>query len=131
MHKVCIPLLEGKVSAGFPSSAENFIDKSLDINDLIIKHPAATFFIRVKGDSMIDAGIHSDDILVVDRALSPSNNRIIIARINDELTVKRIKIENNKVYLVPANDNYTPIEISPDMYFEVWGVVSFIIHRAV
>ena len=127
---VLIPFLEGKVSAGFPSSAENFIDKSLDLNDLIIKHQAATFFIRVKGDSMIQAGIHSQDILVVDRSLAVSNNRIIIARINDELTVKRIKLEGEKLFLIAANDEYKPIEITEEMDFEVWGVVTFDIHQA-
>lgn len=128
--KKLIPILEGKVSAGFPSSAENFVDKSLDLNDLIIKHQAATFFIRVKGNSMVQAGIHSNDILVVDRSLSVSNNRIIIARINDELTVKRIKVDGEKLYLVPANDEFKPIEITEDMDFEVWGVVTFVIHQA-
>lgn len=128
--KVLIPILEGKVSAGFPSSAENFIDKSLDLNDLIIKHEAATFFIRVKGNSMVQAGIHSNDILVVDRSLAVSNNRIIIARIADELTVKRIKIDGEKLYLMPANDEYKPIEITEGMDFEVWGIVTFIIHQA-
>ena len=128
--KVLIPIFEGRVSAGFPSSAENFIDKSLDLNDLIIKHRAATFFIRVKGNSMVQAGIQSNDILVVDRSLAVSNNRIIIARINDELTVKRIKLEDEKLYLMAANDEYKPIEITEEMDFEVWGVVTFVIHQA-
>lgn len=127
--QVLVPFLEGKVSAGFPSSAENFIDKSLDLNDLIIKHQAATFFIRVKGNSMIEAGIRSNDILVVDRSLAIANNHIIIARINDELTVKRIKIEGEKLFLIPANDEYKPIEITDDMDFEVWGTVTFVIHQ--
>jgi DNA polymerase V len=129
--QVLVPFLEGKVSAGFPSSAENFIDKSLDLNDLIIKHQAATFFIRVKGNSMTEAGIHSNDILVVDRSLAIANNHIIIARINDELTVKRIKIEGEKLFLVPANDEYKPIEITDDMDFEVWGTVTFVIHQTI
>lgn len=129
--KVLIPILEGKVSAGFPSSAENFIDKSLDLNDLIIKHRAATFFIRVKGNSMIQAGINSHDILVVDRSLAVANNRIIIARINDELTVKRIKLEGEKLFLMAANDEYKPIEITEEMDFEVWGIVTFVIHQTV
>lgn len=124
-----IPLMISRVSAGFPSSAENYLDKVLDLNDLLIKHPAATFFIRVKGDSMVNAGIHSDDILIVDRALSVSNNKIIIARINDELTVKRIKMEHGKTFLVPDNEKYQPIEVTSEMDFEVWGVVIFIIHK--
>ncbi len=127
--KVLIPLIEGSVPAGFPASTENFIDKSLDLNDLLIKHPAATFFVRVKGDSMIKAGIQSQDILIVDRALSVSNNKIVIARINDELTVKRIKIDAHKLYLMPDSDEYKPIEITESMDFEVWGVVTFVIHQ--
>lgn len=127
--KIMIPLFEGKVSAGFPSSAENYIDKSLDLNELLITHPAATFFIRVKGNSMVNAGIHSQDILVVDRARAVANNKIIIARIYDELTVKRIKIDGEKIYLMPDNDEYKPIEINDSMDFEIWGVVTFVIHQ--
>lgn len=127
--KYLIPLLLSKVSAGFPSSAENFIDKVLDLNDLLIKHPTATYFIRVKGDSMINAGIQSNDILIVDRALEATNNKIVIARLNDELTIKRIIKENDKIYLMPDNDNYSPIMITEDIDFEIWGVVVFVIHQ--
>lgn len=128
-HTNFIQLLESRISAGFPSSAENYLERSLDLNELLIKHPAATFFIRVKGDSMIKAGINSEDILIVDRSLSISNNKIIIARIHDELTVKRIKIEGEKLFLMPDNDEYKPIEIKDEMDFEVWGVVIFVIHK--
>ncbi len=126
-HK--IPLYEAKVSAGFPSSAENYLEKSLDLNDLLVKHPAATFFVRVKGDSMIKAGINSNDILIVDRALSFSHNQVVIARIADELTVKRIQYNGKKLFLIADNDNYKPIEITPEMDFEVWGVVIYVIHQ--
>lgn len=124
-----IPLFESAIPAGFPSSAENFIEKALDLNDLLISHPASTFFIRVKGDSMINAGIRSNDILIVDRALSPSHNKIVIARINDELTIKRIKFEATGIILVPENDAFKPIPITADMDFEVWGVIAFVIHQ--
>ena len=124
-----IPLLAASIAAGFPSSAENFIDKSLDLNELVVKHPSATFFVRVKGSSMAKAGIQSDDILVVDRALSVTNNKVVIARINDELTVKRIKLEGEKLFLMPDNDDYKPIEITEAVDFEVWGVVTFVIHQ--
>ena len=126
--KLLIPLFEGKVSAGFPSSAENYIDKSLDLNEILVPHPAATFFIRVKGNSMINAGIHSGDILIVDRSRAVAHNKIVIARINNELTVKRIKLEGQTLYLMPDNDEYSPIEITDVMDFEVWGVVTFVIH---
>ena len=126
---IAVPLLEYSVSAGFPSSAENYLEKTLDLNELLISHPAATFFVRVSGNSMKGAGINSHDILIVDRALSPSNNKIIIARINDEFTVKRIKIENEKLFLMPDNEQYEPMEITTEMDFEVWGVVRYVIHQ--
>lgn len=127
--KLLIPLLQGSVSAGFPSSAENYIDKALDLNELLIRHPSATFFIRVKGDSMVNAGIKSGDILIVDRARTVTNNQIVIARINDELTVKRVIIDQNTVYLMPDNESYPPIKVTEGMDFEVWGVVTFVIHQ--
>ncbi len=124
-----IPFSESLVSAGFPSSAENFIENSLDLNDLLITHPSATFFIRVIGDSMINAGINSGDILIVDRSLSVANNKIAIVRIHDEFTVKRVKINGNNISLIAENDNYKPIEIKKETDFEVWGIVTFVIHQ--
>lgn len=128
-HK--IPLLEGTVRAGFPSSAENFIEKTLDLNELLIRHPSATFFIRVKGTSMERAGIKNNDILIVDRALQPADNKIVIARIYDELTVKRIRRSGEHLFLMPEcpdNEEYKPIKITDDMDFEIWGVVTHVIH---
>ena len=89
--KVSIPLLSGKVAAGFPSPADDFVEKSLDLNELMVKHPAATFFARAEGDSMIGAGIYPNDILVVDRSLRPTSGKVIICALNGELTVKRLK----------------------------------------
>lgn len=130
-HK--IPLLEGKVRAGFPSSAENYVEKSLDLNELIVRNPSATFFIRVQGNSMENAGIKNNDILVVDRVVQASDNKIVIARINDDLTVKRIRRVGDNLFLMPdaADENeYKPIKITDDMDFEVWGVVTYVIHQA-
>lgn len=129
--KILIPLMESRISAGYPSSAENFLERTLDLNELLISHPAATYFVRVNGDSMKTAGINSNDILIVDRAVTPTNNKIVIARINDELTVKRIKLEGEKLFLMPDTDNneYKPIEITKDIDFEVWGVVRYVIHK--
>ncbi len=124
-----LPLFESAVSAGFPNIAEDYVDRALNLNELLIKHPAATFFVRVKGTSMINAGIHSNDILIVDRALTPTHNRIVIARIDGELTVKRIKLDKDKTILVPENDDFKPIEITSTMDFEVWGVVTCVIHQ--
>ena len=124
-----IAYAESLISAGFPSTAENFSEKSLDLNDLLIKHPISTFYIRVLGDSMLNAGIHSNDILIVDRALSVSNNKIAVVRINNEFTVKRIKFSRDKILLMAENDNYAPIEITQEMDFEIWGIVTYVIHK--
>ena len=124
-----IPFSESSISAGFPSPAENFAENVLDLNDLLIKHTASTFFIRVVGTSMVNAGINSNDILIVDRALSAGNNKIAIVRINDEFTVKRIKLEGNRTFLVAENEQYQPIEITKEMDCEVWGIVTFVIHQ--
>jgi DNA polymerase V len=125
-----VSFAESLISAGFPSSAENFLEKTLDLHELLVTHPASTFFIRVHGDSMIDAGILSGDILIVDRSLSVSNNRIIVARINDEFVVKRIIFKQDAIILAAENAHYPPIHINGDIDFEVWGIVTFIIHRA-
>ncbi|MBT8763128.1 translesion error-prone DNA polymerase V autoproteolytic subunit [Desulfohalobiaceae bacterium Ax17] len=123
-----LPLYLSQIPAGFPSPADDYIDKNLDLNEFLIKHPAATFFVRAYGDSMRDAGIHSGDILIVDRALEPRNNSIVVAVVNGELTVKRLYQKENKLYLMPDNPRYKPLEITEDMDFEVWGVVTNVIH---
>lgn len=123
------PLLESSVPAGFPSIAEDYIDRTLNLNEFLIKHPAATFFVRVKGTSMINAGIQSNDILIVDRALTPTDNKIVIARIDGELTVKRIRMNKGTVVLVADNPEFKPLEITSSMDFEVWGVVTCVIHQ--
>ena len=127
--KCARPLFMVSVSAGFPSPAEDYIEGRLDLNRHLIKHPAATFFVRVAGDSMIDAGIHPGDILVVDRALEPKDASVVIAVLDGELTVKRLARREGKLYLVPDNRAYPPLEIQPDMEFEVWGVVTSVIHH--
>lgn len=122
------PLYLCAVAAGFPSPAESEMDGELDVNDLLIKHPAATFFVRVAGSSMIKAGIHHNDLLVVDRSLEPLSGKIVIAAVNGELTVKRLCKEGAKVQLVAENDAYPPIDISEDMELHIWGVVTNVIH---
>lgn len=123
-----LPLFTARISAGFPSPADDYIDRKLDLNEYLIKHPAATFFVRVQGDSMIDAGIHSGDILIVDRAVEPVDNKIVIAVLYGELTVKRIKKTKTKLTLLPENPSFKPIEVTPEMGLEVWGVVTHVIH---
>ena len=126
--KIKLPLYINKIKAGFPSPADDYIEKSLDLNSHLVKHPASTFFLRVEGDSMINAGIQSGDILIVDKAIDAKDNKIIIAVFNGELTVKRLKILQGKYYLVPENPNYSPIEITENTDFHVWGVVTNVIH---
>lgn len=123
-----IPLFLESVSAGFPSPADDYMEGKLDLNEYIIRNPAATFFVRVTGDSMIDAGIYSGDILVVDRSLDPKDMNIVIAVVDGELTVKRLSQRNGKVRLIPENKKYKPFDITPEMHFEVWGVVRTVIH---
>lgn len=126
--KLKLPLFTARISAGFPSPADDFTDQKLDLNELLIRHPAATFFVRVFGDSMTGAGIHDKDLLIVDRALEATDKKIIIAVLNGELTVKRLRHIKNKTYLLPENKNYTPIEVTAEMDFEVWGVVTNVVH---
>lgn len=125
-----VPLFQDPISAGFPSVAEDYIENSLDLNELIIKHPASTFFVRVQGDSMQGAGILSGDILVVDRSLEATNSKIIVAIVNGEFTVKRLILGPEGARLVPANASYPVINVHPDLDFQVWGVVTYVIHRA-
>jgi DNA polymerase V len=126
--KIKRPIYMVPVAAGFPSPAEDYIEGSLDLNKHLIKHPAATFFVKVTGDSMLNAGIHPDDILIVDRSIEPVNNKVVIAVLNGELTVKRLKLKNSKIFLIPENINYSPIEIDEGTDFEIWGVVTNVIH---
>ncbi|MBF0504601.1 MAG: translesion error-prone DNA polymerase V autoproteolytic subunit [Candidatus Omnitrophica bacterium] len=123
-----LPLYLSRIKAGFPSPAEDYLDKKLDLNEYLIKHPASTFFVKVKGDSMIGAGINSGDILIVDRSLEPKDKRIIVAVVNGDFTVKRITKRQDKVFLIAENPKYSPIEIKDGMDFEVWGVVVHVIH---
>lgn len=128
-HTIACPLVSSYIAAGFPSPADDHLERSLDLNEYMIKHPTATFFVRVEGDSMINAGIRSGDILVVDRALSWKQNSIVVAFLQGEFTVKRIGKKGNMLYLYAENDAYAPIAITSDMDFEVWGVVTFAIHH--
>jgi DNA polymerase V len=123
-----IPLYQSKIPAGFPSPAADYIEKTLDYNEHLVKHPAATFSVRVSGHSMIGAGIHDGDLLVVDRAITPKHNCVVIAVLDGELTVKRLNKKANKVFLMAENPDFKPIEISAESSFEIWGVVTNVIH---
>ena len=123
-----LPLFTSKVPAGFPSPADDHLEASIDLNQQYIDHPAATFFVRVQGHSMKDAGIHSGDMLIVDRSLEPKSGSIVIAVVNGELTVKRLIMENQQVWLKPENPDYEPLLITEEMDLHIWGVVAHVIH---
>ncbi len=124
--KLQVPLVLNLVSAGFPSPADDYIQSQLDLNKELVKHPFATFYVRTSGDSMIDAGIKENTTLVVDRAVETKSGDIIIARIGDEMLVKELLIDDGgKVWLIPRNDTFKPIEITPDTEFEIWGKVIY------
>ena len=123
-----LPIFMAKVPAGFPSPAADYEEDKLDLNKHLIRNPAATFFVRVTGHSMVKAGIHDGDLLVVDRSIEPRDKNVVIAVVNGELTVKRIRIRKNKLTLEAENENYQSQEINEEMEFEVWGVVTNVIH---
>jgi len=122
------PIFMATVPAGFPSPAADYEEGKLDLNRHLIKNPAATFFVRVTGDSMVKAGIHNGDLLVVDRSIEPRDKNVVIAVVNGELTVKRIRIRKNRLTLVAENEAYQSQEINEEIEFEVWGVVTNVIH---
>lgn len=124
-----LPLFGHKVRAGFPSPADDYIEAWLDLNEHLIEHREATFFVRAKGDSMIGAGIHEGVMLVVDRALDPQHGDIVIAIIDGELTVKRLEKRRGKVRLIAENPAYAPIEFQDGQELMVWGVVTSIIQK--
>lgn len=128
--KLEIPLFTAGVSAGFPSPADDFIDKKLDLNEFLISHPSATFFVRAEGTSMIEAGIHPGDILIVDKALEAGSGSIVIAVIEGEFMVKRFQRTEGRCFLLAENPSFKPIEITEGMRVEVWGVVTYVIHKA-
>ena len=124
-----LPFFSSAVRAGFPSPADDAIEKKLDLNELMIEHPAATFFVRVEGSSMEGAAIADGDILVVERSLAPTHGKIVIAVLNGELTVKRLKMEGESVFLIAENPKFPEIAITPETDFRVWGVVTYVVHK--
>ncbi len=123
------PLLLPRTRAGFPSPGDDYIDKTLDLNELVIKHPMATFFVRVQGESMKEAGIFDGDILIVNRAPEAENNDIVVAVLDGDLVVKRLqKTNGKKIRLASENPKFIPIDITSDIQFEIWGVVTYSLH---
>jgi DNA polymerase V len=117
------------VNAGFPSPAAGYMGEKLDLNEHLVRHPAATFFVRASGDSMTGSGIFDGDILIVDRSLNPGNMNVVIAVVNGEFTVKRLSVSDGNFSLLPANPKYKAVAIVDGMDFRVWGVVTHVIHK--
>ncbi|MBF6057787.1 translesion error-prone DNA polymerase V autoproteolytic subunit [Thiomicrorhabdus sp. HH1] len=119
-----LPLYASKVIAGFPSPAEDYVEARLDLNEKLIRNQEATFLLKVQGDSMRDAGILDGDILVVDRSVAPADGKIVIAALDGDLTVKRLRIRDGKTWLLPENPDYPPIAIREESDMVIWGVVT-------
>ena len=128
--EILTPVFLDSVSAGFPSPATDYVENKLDLNEYLIKHPAATFIVKAKGASMTDAGILSGDLLIVDRSITPKSNNIVIASIFGDLTVKKLQKNNNSLFLLSANSDYPSIEVKEEMECFIWGVVTYIIHES-
>lgn len=124
-----IPFIPDGVSAGFPSPAADFMENNIDLNKELSENPLATFYIKVKGNSMIDAGIENEDVLIVDRSIEPQDNKIAICYIDGEFTVKRIKLQKDFLYLMPENSNYTPIKVTEENELIIWGIVTYVIKK--
>jgi DNA polymerase V len=118
-----------RIAAGFPSPAEDFMEKRLDLNEYLIKNQAATFLIKVRGNSMINAGIFDGDLLVIDRSVEPADSKIVLGVLNGEFTVKRINKKGKKLFLAPENEDFKSIEITEEMDFQIWGTVTYSIHK--
>ncbi len=123
-----LPLFGYRIAAGFPSPADDYVEERIDLNRHLIRHKEATFFLRVQGDSMINAGIHDGDMLIVDRAIEPVSGKIVIAALDGELTVKRLSASGGVVRLLPENPDYPVIEIGAEQELVIWGVVIHVIH---
>ena len=123
-----LPLFGYRIAAGFPSPADDYVEERIDLNRHLIRHKEATFFLRVQGDSMINAGIHDGDMLIVDRAIEPVSGKIVIAALDGELTVKRLSTRGGRVRLLPENPDYPVIEIGTEQELVIWGVVIHVIH---
>ncbi len=119
-----LPYADGGIQAGFPSPAQDYISEYIDLNREIVRHPASTFYGRVSGDSMIEEGIEPGDLLVIDRSLEPADGDLAVCCLDGEFTLKRIHLAPGAVWLIPSNESFDPILVTPDHRFEIWGVVT-------
>lgn len=127
--RLSLQFVDTGIQAGFPSPAEDYVDLAIDLNQELIKNPSSTFLGRVKGSSMKDAGIFEGDVLVIDKSKEPVDGSIAVCFLDGDFTVKRIKINGKRCFLMPANQEFNPIEIQADNDFRVWGIVTYIIKK--
>lgn len=120
-----LPYADEGIRAGFPSPAQDYISQVIDLNKELIKHPSTTFYGRVTGDSMKDAGLSSGDILIIDKSLEPKTGDVAVCYIDGEFTVKYIRIETNVIWLIPANEAYEPIKVTAENDFMIWGIITY------
>lgn len=123
------PLYASAVQAGWPSPADDYIDQQINLHELAVRNPAATFFLRAAGDSMLGCGIHDGDLLIVDRSLEAAHNKVVIAALDGELLVKKLVRRSLKTYLAPANPDYPEIDITQREYVHIWGIVTYVLHK--
>jgi DNA polymerase V len=128
-RKNLVQLISTPVRAGFPNPAEDARGIALDLNELVAKHPVSTFYLRVEGDSMTGAGIVHGDIVAVDKSLQPRSGDIVVAAVDGDFTLKHLKRDGDKAWLVPANPDYQPIALHEAVDASIWGVVTFVIHK--
>lgn len=122
-------LVASAVAAGFPSPASDYLETPLNLNELLIQHPASTFFVRASGESMSGASINDGDLLIVDRSLQAQHKDVIVAVVDGEFTVKRFESDSNGKRLMPSNGAYKPIVLNHDNEVEIWGIVTYVIHK--
>jgi DNA polymerase V len=128
LSEIDLPLFANRISCGFPSPADDYLEGFLNLNAKLIPRPSSTFLIKAEGDSMIGAGIYEGDLLIVDKSITPTHNQIIVAVVNGEFTIKRLLYRFPKTILQPENPKNVPIEVTAEMNFQVWGVVTYTIH---
>jgi len=124
-----VPLFGALVQAGFPSPADDYLESYIDLNEALVSNKAATFFVKVEGDSMVNAGIYTGDMLIVDRSLNAKHGNVVVAMVEGEFTVKRFVKIRGRTYLYPENQNYKPLDVTELEEFMVWGVVTTVIHK--
>lgn len=128
-QSLALPYADQGIQAGFPSPAQDYLNESIDLNREIVKHPASTFYGRVEGESMIEEGIEPGDLLVIDRSIEPDDGDLTVCCVDGEFTLKRIRLERDRVWLQPSNEAFDPILVTPDNRFEIWGVVTYTIKQ--